>query len=177
MKKLLVFTALVTAGFIFNTQAQVRVSVGINIGTQPAWGPAGYDHADYYYMPDMDVYYNVPQRQFIYFDNGQWLFAASLPPRYGSYDLYHSYKVVVNEPRPYLRGDFYRERYSSYRGRRDQEVWRDRKEWHDNGNHFGQRKREDHDNRDGFGRGYGDSGNGRGNRGNGHGHEKGRDRD
>jgi len=159
MKKLLLSIAFIAGTFFVTLQAQLKVRVGINIGTQPAWGPAGYDHADYYYLPDMDVYYNVPQRQFIYFDDGRWRFAASLPGRYGSYDLYHSYKVVVNEPRPYLRGDYYRERYGPFRGRRDQEVWRDRKEWHDNGNHYGQRNKENHD------------------RGNGHGRGRGRDRD
>ncbi|MGC4099805.1 hypothetical protein [Ferruginibacter sp.] len=136
MKKLLIFLALVTTGFIVNSKAQVRVNVGINIGSQPDWGPVGYDHVDYYYMPDMDVYYYVPRRQFIYADGGRWVFAASLPPRYGGYDLYNSYKVVVNEPRPYLRANVYRDRYASYRGggRRGQEMLRDR---HDNGKHKG----------------------------------------
>ena len=32
------------------------------------WGPGGYDHVDYYYMPDIDAFYKVPTRQFYYFD-------------------------------------------------------------------------------------------------------------
>ncbi len=153
MKRVLLFAALITVSFSFTAQAQVRINVGVNIGTQPGWGPAGYDHADYYYMPDMDVYYDVPQRQFIYFDNGRWLFAASLPAQYRRYDLYHTYKVVVNEPRPYLRNDVYRIRYGGYRGRRDQEVWRDRREWHDNGNHNGWRNKGNHGRGNGHGHG------------------------
>jgi len=77
--------------------------VGVNVNTQPQWGPAGYDYAEYYYMPDMDVYYSVPQRQFIYLQGRNWLFSASLPAQYRDYDLYSCYKVVLNEPRPYLR--------------------------------------------------------------------------
>ncbi len=96
--------------------AQVRVNVNINIGNQPAWGPAGYDYVDYYYLPDIDVYYYVPQRQFIYLDGGNWVFVHTLPARYRSYDLYRGYKVVINESRPYLRHEVYRVRYSNYRG-------------------------------------------------------------
>jgi len=29
-----------------NTDAQVHVSVNVNIGSQPQWGPVGYDHVD-----------------------------------------------------------------------------------------------------------------------------------
>jgi hypothetical protein len=49
--------------------AQVRVN--INIGSQPVWGPVGYDHVDYYYLPDIETYYYVPTRQFVYFNKWQ----------------------------------------------------------------------------------------------------------
>ena len=144
------FFTIICSSFIFNAEAQVKVNVGINIAMQPEWGPAGYDYAEYYYMPDMDVFYVVPQRQFIYLQGGRWLFAASLPAQYRNYDLYHCYKVVVNEPRPYLRCDEYRVRYGSWRSRRGQEINRERWEHHDNGNHYGWRNKEKH----GRGRGH-----------------------
>ncbi len=100
------------------TNAQVRLSLNLNLNSQPAWGPEGYDHVDYYYMPDIDAYYNVPQRQFVYLEGNRWVFASSLPPRYNGYNLYSGYKVVVNEPRPYLRADVYRARYAQYKGGR-----------------------------------------------------------
>ena len=31
--------------------AQVSVNVSFNVDAQPEWGPAGYDHVNYYYMP------------------------------------------------------------------------------------------------------------------------------
>ena len=120
---------------MFKAEGQVKVNV--NIGVQPVWGPVGYDYVDYYYLPDMDVYYYVPQRQFIYMQSGKWMFATSLPPRYNGYNLYNSYKVVINKPRPYIHGYYYRETYASYRGRKDQVTLRDR---HDNGNHYGSNK-------------------------------------
>lgn len=105
-----------------NANGQVQVSVNVNIGSQPQWGPVGYDHVDYYYMPDIDVYYNVPRQQFIYSDGGRWVFAAVLPERYNSYDIYRGYKVVVNEPEPYRHCEVYRERYGRFKGNYDQQT-------------------------------------------------------
>src|SRR6266702_5833996 len=105
-----------------NTDAQVHVSVNVNIGSQPQWGPVGYDHVDYYYMPDIDVYYYVPRQQFIYMNAGRWIFASSLPERCRSYDMYRGYKVVINEPTPYRHCEVYRERYGRYRGNYGQQV-------------------------------------------------------
>ena len=137
MKKLIVLFSLIMSIFMFKAEAQKRVNVDINIGVQPMWGPVGYDYVGYYYLPDMDVYYYVPQRQFIYMESGRWMFATSLPPRYRGYDLYNSYKVVINEPKPYLRAHYYQERYAPYRGKRDQVTLRDKG---DNGNHYGWNK-------------------------------------
>jgi len=138
------------------SQAQVRVGVNINIGSQPEWGPVGYDYVDYYYLPDIDAYYYVPNRQFIYLSNGRWVFAASLPVAYRHYDLYSGYKVVINEPRPYLHGNVFRERYAGYKGRRNEQVVIR----HDNGNHNGWYKHDenhghDHEEKHGHGNGHG----------------------
>ena len=102
-------------------------------------------------MPDIETYYYVPRHQFIYFSDGRWVFASTLPPIYHDYDLYRGYKVVVNEPRPYLHHDEYRVKYAHYRGYYDhQPVLRE------HGYHG-----EDHD---------------RENPGNGHGHAYGHDK-
>lgn len=54
MKKLILTFALILTCSAYTMQAQ-RVSVNINIGSQPAWGPVGYDYVDYYYMPDIYI--------------------------------------------------------------------------------------------------------------------------
>lgn len=115
MKKIFLISALLLSGFCYKAESQVRVN--INIGRQPIWGPVGYDYVDYYYLPDMDVYYDVPRGLFIYYDYGRWNFAANLPARYGRYDLYRSYKVVINQRNPWLRDNYYRDHYRGYRGR------------------------------------------------------------
>jgi hypothetical protein len=96
-----------------STKAQINIS--LNIGSQPAWGPTGYDHVDYYYLPDVDAYYYVPTQQYIYLVNGAWAWRNSLPARYSGYDLYNGYKVVMNTPKPYLNHQTHITQYSRYK--------------------------------------------------------------
>lgn len=125
MKKTILIAALFLGGILFQTaDAQVNVGLRVNIGTQPSWGPTGYDHVEYYYMPDIDVYYYVPRRQYIYLQGGNWLFSTSLPDRYRNYDIYSGYKVVVNEPRPYRNAEMYRTKYAGYKNNHGQEIIR-----------------------------------------------------
>lgn len=135
--------------------ASAQVSISVNIGAQPLWGPAGYERVDYYYLPDVEAYYYVPRKQFIYLDAGRWVFAASLPARYRGYDLYSGYKVVINEPRPYDYFHDHRSRYARYKG------WRGRQECIRD--HRGPRY-DRHDHHRGHGRGHS----------HGRGHDKGR---
>jgi hypothetical protein len=92
----------------------VRIGVNLNIGTRPSWGLPGNYAGDYYYMPEIDTYYDIPHRQFIYLQGRNWVFANELPYMYRGYDLNRGYKVLINEPRPYLRGNVYRARYNNY---------------------------------------------------------------
>jgi hypothetical protein len=121
----LIAAVLLLGAFSTPASAQVSISFGFNVDRQPIWGPTGYDHVDFYYLPDIDVYYNVPQHRYYYSDRGRWRNSSSLPSRYRGFDLYHSYKVVVNEPTPYLNDQIYRDKYGSYKGHHDQEVIRD----------------------------------------------------
>jgi len=124
MKKIVLLGSLIVGSLMVKT-ADAQVSVNVNIGTQPAWGPYGYDYAEYYYMPDIEAYYWVPRRQFVYFDAGNWVFSASLPNRCRNYDLYSGYKVVINEPRPWMRFNDHRSRYAPFCHRHDQIIIRD----------------------------------------------------
>jgi hypothetical protein len=100
-------------------------TISVNITDQPVWGPTGYDHADYYYIPDIDAYYSVSERQYIYRDGSSWIYGTSLPSRYSSYDPYHSYKVVINEEKPYQNNDSHRVKYKTFKGTKNQQVIRD----------------------------------------------------
>jgi len=125
MKKIFFALLLVCGFFLQRADAQVRLGVNFNMGAQPDWGPYGYDNAQFYYFPDIDIYYDVLNSEFVYFDGYDWRSSPYLPSMYNDFDLYGAYKVVINEPRPYLRADYYRRQYYSYRGYHNQPVIRD----------------------------------------------------
>lgn len=100
---------------IASVSTKAQVSVNVNIGSQPLWGPTGYDHAEYYYLPDIESYYYVPKRQFVYLNAGNWVFSTALPTRYSNYNLYNGYKVVINRDRPYLDFNNDKVKYVKYK--------------------------------------------------------------
>lgn len=89
-KLLVIVMALFLAGTL-----QAQVAVNVNIGAPPMWGPAGYSGVQYYYLPDVESYYDVPSSMFIYQSGGVWIHRSYLPTRYRHYDLYNGYKVVM----------------------------------------------------------------------------------
>lgn len=113
MKRIFITLLVVTGLISFRSSAQVSVTA--NIGSQPLWGPVGYDRVDYYYLPDVESYYYVPKRQFVYLDNNKWNFSTALPSRHRGYDLYNGYKVVINSKDAYRNFDKDRVRYAKYK--------------------------------------------------------------
>lgn len=114
---------LIVTGIIFLVTShvtQAQVSVNVNIGNPPAWGPAGYSAVEYYYLPDVQAYYDVRATQFIYFGNGTWIRSRNLPNQYRNYDLYSGYKVVLNDyhgSRPYANFKNHKVKYhKGYKG-------------------------------------------------------------
>lgn len=81
--------------FVFSS-SQAQVQVNLNIGKPPIWGPA-VTTEEYYYLPDINSYYDIQQSQFIYLNNGVWIRSNSLPRRYRSYNLNTGYVVVLND--------------------------------------------------------------------------------
>lgn len=124
MKKLMIALFLVI-GMVATKEANAQVNVNINIGNQPAWGPTGYDYVNFYYLPEINCYYDVMRGQFIYLSGSRWIYTRSLPSRYRSYNLYNTYKVVVNQPRPYRYNRNHMREYARYRSMHNQPVIRD----------------------------------------------------
>ena len=126
---------------------QAQVSVNINIGNPPAWGPVGYTNMEYYYLPDIQSYYDVRASQFIYFGGGRWVRSSRLPRQYRSYDLYSGYKVVLNDYHgrtPYVYYDRHRTKYyKGYHGA-PQKPYKSRKNHHrhhdEHHHHYGHNK-------------------------------------
>ena len=99
---------LIAAGLFlfFSSLTQAQVSINVNIGRPPAWGPAGYSNVDYYYLPDIETYYDIRSSQFIYRNAGIWVRSRDLPWQYRNYNLFNGYKAVLTDyhgSRPYLQ--------------------------------------------------------------------------
>lgn len=105
---------------------KAQVSVNVNIGSPPMWGPAGYSEVRYYYLPDVEAYYDVQTAMFIYYGDGVWVHHAYLPARYRGYDLYGGYKVVMHDYRgntPYIHFKDHKSKYAKgYRGKAQKTI-------------------------------------------------------
>jgi len=99
------------AAFFKPASAQFQASN--NVQDQPKWGPSGHEFVEYYYLPDIDTYYYVPGKQFIYQSGGYWTFSSSLPKAKKNYNLRSGNKVVVNEPGAYRYFAEHKAKYGS----------------------------------------------------------------
>lgn len=123
----------------FAGAAQAQVSVNVNFGSPPQWGPAGYTEVRYYYLPDVEAFYDIQTSMFIYYGGGVWVHRAYLPHRYRNYDLYGGYKVVMIDYHgnsPYVHYTEYHKKYGKgYRGHEQKNIGE--RPGHDNsGKHY-----------------------------------------
>ncbi|MBD3581108.1 hypothetical protein [Flavobacterium selenitireducens] len=117
MKTLKFFTLAMLLSLTAITTAQVSVSVNIN-APAPAWIAAPVPAARFYYLPDIQVYYDRPAAQFIYLHGGSWIRSRSLPAAYHGYDLHHGRTVCLTDYRghaPYAYYNTHRVRYAGPR--------------------------------------------------------------
>lgn len=119
---------LIAVGIILlvSSSIEAQISVNVNIGSPPAWGPSGYSSVEYYYLPDIQAYYDIRATQFIYFGGGRWIRSRNLPHQYRNYDLYNGYKVVLNDyhgSRPYSHYKEHKVKYyRGYKGRPQRNI-------------------------------------------------------
>lgn len=93
--------------------AIAQAPVSVSVGSSPSWGPAGY-HERYYYLPDVEAYYDTQSSVFIYQGKRKWVKSNYLPRRFRTYDLYKGHKVVMTDYRgetPYDTFKEYKRRY------------------------------------------------------------------
>ena len=79
----------------------------------PEWAPPYASGARYYYMPDMEVYYDAYTGNFVFWDGFDWALAPSLPSAYRYHDLYNA-NIILLDTRvndPWLYHNHYITRY------------------------------------------------------------------
>ncbi|RAK64663.1 hypothetical protein DLM85_18440 [Hymenobacter edaphi] len=82
---------------LYGGPAQAQVQVNVNVGA-PAWGPPIGPGVQYYYIPEIDGYYDLYTQSYVYFDPyyNTWVSAPALPAAYyAGYDPRYFHPVVV----------------------------------------------------------------------------------
>lgn len=106
----------------FAAYGVVSAQEAANRERQPDWGPAGYELAEFYYIPAMDIYYDVGRAVFRIERGGEWVETDMLPESFDPADLYSCYKVVINGREPWLNHRNHSFVYERYRNKRFRQL-------------------------------------------------------
>lgn len=81
---------------VFTTSLKAQVKVDINLGTPPSWGPA-VSTEQYYFLPDIETYYDIRNSEYLYRNHGQWVRSRNVPKRYGNYNFNTGQVIVLKD--------------------------------------------------------------------------------
>jgi hypothetical protein len=59
----------------------------------------------YYYFPNLEAYFDLQEKVYLYKEDGEWVEAEELPANYGGYSLYNKVRVSIEDydgDEPYL---------------------------------------------------------------------------
>jgi hypothetical protein len=98
MKKTVFLTFAMLFSFVFSLESCGPVVVTSRIGTPPPpwFYPNRAEVVRYVYFPEFELYYDFSSRNYLYFDNGIWITANILPPRYTHVNLRRSNQIRIN---------------------------------------------------------------------------------
>ncbi|MVN91352.1 hypothetical protein [Mucilaginibacter aquatilis] len=121
MKKYLL-TIIIAAGAFASQTANAQIGISVNIGPvginmhRPVATNVVYD--DFYYLPDVEAYYSVPEHCYYYMDGNRWVNAAYLPGYNRDYDWRSARRIEVHARRPFDNHGYYRNKFGG-NSRRD----------------------------------------------------------
>lgn len=114
------------------------IPVGI-VKKAPVWAKAAPVNVNYYYLPDIGTYYDVPAQRYIYLNNGSWVRTSALPARYKGYNLYNSNPVYLTDYKgnsPYTLYKVHKVKYKGKgRWKADNHNKKEHKDHHDDHDH------------------------------------------
>jgi hypothetical protein len=84
----------------------------------PPWAPA-YDNVEevhYYYLPDIEVYYDVWRHEYVYMNQGAWIYSSYMPSYYSNYNINDAFVVVLDRRayEPWRQHQTYVNQYPRY---------------------------------------------------------------
>jgi hypothetical protein len=82
----------------------------------PQWAPPYYQGVRYYYLPDIEAYYDLSARQFVYLSNGRWYDSPECPSVYAGFDLNDCFSIAldINVYQPWMHHQYYVSHYPRY---------------------------------------------------------------
>ncbi|WP_139252071.1 hypothetical protein [Hymenobacter psychrotolerans] len=98
--------ALALGLMLYGSRAQAQAQVWVNA---PYWGPVVSPQVQYYYIPEIDGYYDLYAQSYLFYDPGfgAWVSSPVLPRAYAGYDPRFFHPVVIEyvgrQPWGYLR--------------------------------------------------------------------------
>lgn len=116
LKKLGIAIEFIILLTIFNSFGYSTLEAQRALYSNPIWAPAYYPGVRYYYIPDIETFYDLSDQDFVYLDNGQWLFSNELPPVYSGFDLFDAYIIALNVDvfQPWMHFHFYVSNYPRF---------------------------------------------------------------
>lgn len=84
---------------VSTTQAQVSINVNIGapaVVVRPAWVPQSHVNVDFYYIPDIQAYYDVNASLYVYLNHGNWVRTRYVPVQYRNCDLNRAHRIALN---------------------------------------------------------------------------------
>ena len=96
--------------------ARAQVRVGVQLGA-PGWGPQVGPNMQYYYIPELNAYYDLYNQAYLFFDGYNWISSYALPPTYAGLDPYqfHPVPLAYVGPQPWLYVQQYPQCVAPYR--------------------------------------------------------------
>jgi len=116
-KGLAVVAVILLSAFMFTGCSVYTQTTPVQTGySNPQWAPPYYSGARYYYLPDIECYYDLSTSEFIYLNDGMWSYSRSIPGIYSSFDLNDCFSVVLSVEvyRPWLHHQYYVSHYPRY---------------------------------------------------------------
>lgn len=118
MKKIFIILGIILGFAVTNVTAQFKLDTKQpNRTEQPTWGPVGYHYVSFYYLPELNIYYDVIQKQFVIPNGSKWEYTNNLPKKYHHVNLYNTYKVVFQDDdnQPFVSNKKHQKIYKEYK--------------------------------------------------------------
>ncbi len=118
--KMTALAAIITVGSLISGGCSVMSygTTGTNYAEyqNPHWAPPYHQGARYYYIPDIETYFDIATGDFIFLYNGRWSYSRQLPSIYATFDLDNCFTVVLNIGvfQPWQHHHYYVSHYPRY---------------------------------------------------------------